>query len=206
MLENLLSLIEQHDVVLITGRPGTGKSWLLSQIPVNIHQINKVDAAMKGDDATMTPLDFSELISTKKKIISVDEAQLLGDGQLTEITKHVLDNGLKLVVLCQSEHQISGFDLTQSTSKKDYSFIHIEMNGLDNQPTVVLSRGLKLSMIKRIYKARFAFCLIAFGLIGAYLLNRNIEFLNGVNDFYKVSLFVFIMLVGITLIWKDRSQ
>ncbi|MBL0710595.1 MAG: hypothetical protein JJV99_06230 [Colwellia sp.] len=136
MYGSLVEAINNHSITLVTGPICSGKSWLLSKLKNESHNIDKRSLALKGGDTGLTPIDFADLVNSSKTIVNIDEAQLIDGKQILDVARFTNENDIKLVIACQYKDSVPERELFQIGCEQGH-YAHIELDEFDkknNQP------------------------------------------------------------------------
>lgn len=132
MKMKLLYLLNNHDVLLVTGPSQSGKTWFLNTISKRVYHLDKKPMAIAGLSTRLTIDDYAKIAATSKKVIAIDEAQLLQPQQLIDVLLHVISHKLKLVLVCQYSSQLPLDEIHSYCTNLNVEFEHVMLTGWNN--------------------------------------------------------------------------
>jgi predicted kinase len=132
LIQYVKQALDSGQLVILTGRPRTGKSLLVSQIFPDESVVDKKIHALRGEDArvSLAALDF--WVVRTQVALAVDEAQSLSGEELMSIVKATTVCRRGLLVATQSLENISE-TIVHEAARNHTKVIHIQLTKSVNE-------------------------------------------------------------------------
>lgn len=101
IVDELQRMIKRHNVIILSGPPGTGKSLALSKVVNNEFVIDRTAYKSSGHDLNLIKSELEIPVKASNNIFAIDEAQRMLNHELIALTELAFKNIATLIIVTQ---------------------------------------------------------------------------------------------------------
>tara|TARA_B100000446_G_scaffold15921_1_gene13470 strand:- start:18744 stop:19592 length:849 start_codon:yes stop_codon:yes gene_type:complete len=101
IVDELQRMIKRHNVIILSGPPGTGKSLALSKVVNNEFVIDRTAYKSSGHDLNLIKSELEIPVKASNNIFAIDEAQRMPNHELIALTELAFKNIATLIIVTQ---------------------------------------------------------------------------------------------------------
>ncbi|MBL0710219.1 MAG: ATP-binding protein [Colwellia sp.] len=101
IVDELQRMIKRHNVIILSGPPGTGKSLALSKVVNNEFVIDRTAYKSSGHDLNLIKSELEIPVKASNNIFAIDEAQRMPNHELIALTELAFKTIATLIIVSQ---------------------------------------------------------------------------------------------------------
>lgn len=135
-------------IIVINGKPYSGKSWLISHLGREYDEINKKRCAIEGKSTVLNDEEH-QFINCSSKDLVIDEAQLLDKDFIVSIANKCAEMNKSLILICQQNQSLPSSKLQNLLDEEEICSLHVQMGEFDDKSEMPIGATYECELVCR---------------------------------------------------------